>query len=94
MNRSHAPSASFAAALEARRRLPSRLPCSSRSAAEKHGHAAPALDPSGHWEGAIHAPSQDVAISVDLALGRDGKLVGTRAIRATTSRAIRSPTRR
>jgi hypothetical protein len=43
----------------------------------KHGHAAPALDPSGHWEGAIHAPSQDVAISVDLALGRDGKLVGT-----------------
>jgi hypothetical protein len=43
----------------------------------KHGHAAPALDPSGHWEGAIHAPSQDVTVSVDLALGRDGKLVGT-----------------
>ena len=43
----------------------------------KHGHAAPALDPSGHWEGAIHAPSQDVTISVDLALGRDGKLAGT-----------------
>ena len=43
----------------------------------KHGHAASALDPSGHWEGAIHAPSQDVAISVDLALGRDGKLIGT-----------------
>jgi hypothetical protein len=43
----------------------------------KHGHAAPALDPSGHWEGAIHAPSQDVTVSVDLALGRDGKLAGT-----------------
>jgi hypothetical protein len=36
-----------------------------------------AADPSGHWEGAIHAPSQDVAVSVDLALGRDGKLAGT-----------------
>jgi hypothetical protein len=43
----------------------------------KHGHAASALDPSGHWEGAIHAPSQDVTVSVDLALGRDGKLAGT-----------------
>jgi hypothetical protein len=43
----------------------------------KHGHAASALDPSGHWEGAIHAPSQDLTVSVDLALGRDGKLAGT-----------------
>lgn len=43
----------------------------------KYGHAAPAPDPSGHWEGAIHAPSQDVTVSVDLALGRDGKLAGT-----------------
>jgi hypothetical protein len=42
----------------------------------KRAHAA-ALDPSGHWEGAIHAPSQDVTVSLDLALGRDGKLVGT-----------------
>jgi hypothetical protein len=42
----------------------------------KHARAA-ALDPSGHWEGAIHAPSQDVTVSVDLALGRDGQLVGT-----------------
>jgi hypothetical protein len=42
------------------------------------GHAgAGAADPSGHWEGAIHAPSQDVTVAVDLALGRDGKLVGT-----------------
>ena len=43
----------------------------------KHGHAGTAADPSGHWEGAIHAPSQDVTVSVDLALGRDGKLAGT-----------------
>jgi hypothetical protein len=41
------------------------------------GHAGTATDPSGHWEGAIHAPSEDVTVSVDLALGRDGKLVGT-----------------
>jgi hypothetical protein len=41
----------------------------------KHAHAAP--DPSGHWEGAIHAPSQDVTVALDLALGNDGKLVGT-----------------
>jgi hypothetical protein len=41
------------------------------------GHAGTAADPSGHWEGAIHAPSQDVTVSVDLALGRDGKLAGT-----------------
>jgi len=40
------------------------------------GHAGTG-DASGHWEGAIHAPSQDVTVAVDLALGRDGKLVGT-----------------
>src|SRR4051812_16537226 len=43
----------------------------------KHGHAAPALDPSGHWEGAIHAPSQDVTVSVDLTVASGGKLTGT-----------------
>jgi hypothetical protein len=43
----------------------------------KHGHAASAVDPSGHWEGAIHAPSQDLTVSVDLTLGHDGKLAGT-----------------
>jgi hypothetical protein len=40
------------------------------------GHAGGA-NPSGHWEGAIHAPSQDIDVSLDLALGRDGKLAGT-----------------
>jgi hypothetical protein len=42
-----------------------------------HGHAAATADPSGHWEGAIHAPSQDVTVAVDLALDRAGKLTGT-----------------
>src|SRR2546421_482093 len=32
------------------------------------GHAGDAaVDPSGHWEGSIHAPSQDVTVAVDLA---------------------------
>jgi hypothetical protein len=34
-------------------------------------------DPSGHWEGAIHAPLEDLAVSVDLAFDDGGKLVGT-----------------
>jgi hypothetical protein len=37
---------------------------------------APA-DPAGHWEGAIHAPAEDIQVSVDLAFHGDGKLVGT-----------------
>jgi hypothetical protein len=36
---------------------------------------APA-DPTGHWEGAIQAPSGDVSISVDVAAGADGTFVG------------------
>lgn len=31
----------------------------------------------GHWEGAIHAPLEDVAVAVDLAAGEGGKLGGT-----------------
>jgi hypothetical protein len=31
----------------------------------------------GHWEGAIHAPLEDVAIALDLAAGEAGKLDGT-----------------
>src|SRR4051812_46860065 len=31
---------------------------------------------SGHWEGAIQAPSKDVKIEIDLAM-KDGKLAGT-----------------
>lgn len=38
---------------------------------------ADAVDPSGHWEGSIHAPAQDVAVEVDLAYDEGGKLVGT-----------------
>ena len=42
------------------------------------GHAgAGAADPSGHWEGSIHAPSQDVVVAVDLAVDKAGKLSGT-----------------
>jgi hypothetical protein len=31
----------------------------------------------GHWEGAIHAPLEDVAVAVDLVAGEGGKLGGT-----------------
>jgi len=31
----------------------------------------------GHWEGAIHAPTDETAIALDVALDVDGKLVGT-----------------
>jgi hypothetical protein len=31
----------------------------------------------GHWEGAIHAPVEDVVVAVDVAAGEGGKLVGT-----------------
>ncbi len=31
----------------------------------------------GHWEGAIHAPLEDVAVAVDVAAEAGGKLVGT-----------------
>jgi len=31
----------------------------------------------GHWEGAIHAPVEDVVVAVDLALDESGKLAGT-----------------
>jgi len=31
----------------------------------------------GHWEGAIHAPLEDVVVAVDLAAGEGGKLGGT-----------------
>jgi hypothetical protein len=37
--------------------------------------AAP-VDPTGHWEGAIRAPSGDVNVSVDVAARSDGTFVG------------------
>jgi hypothetical protein len=39
--------------------------------------AETAVDPTGHWQGSIHAPSQDVAVELDVAHGADGKLIGT-----------------
>lgn len=34
-------------------------------------------DPTGHWEGVIHAPAMDVVIAFDLAKNGEGKLAGT-----------------
>jgi hypothetical protein len=39
--------------------------------------ADPGARLSGHWEGAIHAPLEDLAIAVDLAADERGKLGGT-----------------
>jgi hypothetical protein len=39
--------------------------------------AQPAVDPSGHWEGAIHTPNKEVKIGVDLARSGNGELIGT-----------------
>ncbi|HEY5569218.1 MAG TPA: hypothetical protein VIM81_18490 [Gammaproteobacteria bacterium] len=39
--------------------------------------AETAADPSGHWEGAIHAPSGDVPVEVDLRLDDGDTLAGT-----------------
>jgi len=40
-------------------------------------HAGTSVDPSGHWEGAIHAPSGEVSVAVDLARDEGGTLGGT-----------------
>jgi hypothetical protein len=39
--------------------------------------ADPATSLEGHWEGAIHAPLEDIAVAVDLAADDAGKLGGT-----------------
>ena len=39
--------------------------------------ADPAARLAGHWEGAIHAPLEDVAVAIDLAADENGKLGGT-----------------
>ena len=39
--------------------------------------ADPAGSLAGHWEGAIHAPLEDVLVAVDLAADAGGKLGGT-----------------
>src|SRR5262249_25686904 len=38
---------------------------------------AATIDPSGHWDGTIRTPSQEIDISIDLALDKSGKLTGT-----------------
>ena len=35
------------------------------------------VDPSGHWEGTIHAPNMEVVIGIDLATNTKGQLTGT-----------------
>ena len=39
--------------------------------------AETAADPTGHWEGAIHVPSGEVHVAVDVAFDDAGKLAGT-----------------
>lgn len=39
--------------------------------------AQTAVDPSGHWEGAVHAPNMEVKIEIDLAKNSKGELAGT-----------------
>ena len=39
--------------------------------------AGPTTTAAGHWDGAIHAPVEDVVVSVDLAPDESGKLGGT-----------------
>lgn len=39
--------------------------------------AQTAVDPSGHWEGAVQAPNMEVKIEVDLAKNSQGQLAGT-----------------
>ena len=40
-------------------------------------HAQGPADPSGHWQGAIHVPNQEIAIEVDLARNSTGDTRGT-----------------
>src|SRR5580704_1024032 len=39
--------------------------------------AQTAVDPSGHWEGAIQVPQMDLNIEIDLAKNSKGELMGT-----------------
>ena len=40
-------------------------------------HSQAAIDPSGHWEGPIHAPFGEMNIQIDLAKNANGDLAGT-----------------
>src|SRR5712691_8576878 len=35
------------------------------------------VDPSGHWEGTVHVPDQEMKIEIDLAKNNKGDLAGT-----------------
>ena len=48
----------------------------------------------GHWEGAIHAPVEDVVVAVDLAAEESGKLGGTFSTCRNGSAAFRCGARR
>ena len=39
--------------------------------------AQTSTDPSGHWDGTIHAPNLDVVIGIDLATNANGQFTGT-----------------
>jgi hypothetical protein len=39
--------------------------------------AQTAVDPTGHWEGAVHAPNMEVKIEIDLTKNSKGQLAGT-----------------
>ena len=51
--------------------------------------AGPATNAAGHWDGAIHAPAEDVVVAVDLAADDSGKLSGTFSNPAQKLRAFR-----
>lgn len=46
-------------------------------AARAVAHADAPIDPTGHWEGAIHTPAEDLVVAVDIAVDESGKLAGT-----------------
>ena len=52
-----------------------------------------ATNAAGHWDGAIHAPAEDVVVAVDLAADDSGKLGGTFSNPAQNSKAFRSGVR-
>jgi hypothetical protein len=40
-------------------------------------HAESAVDPSGHWEGAVYVPAGEIPFALDVARGADGQIVAT-----------------
>jgi hypothetical protein len=56
---------------------PSVPPSGATGLVSRAAQARMPADPTGHWEGAIHAPDEDVAIAVDLARTGKGSLIAT-----------------